>query len=99
MNSGLWRGADALVAKDAPQLVHPLEAAHHQPLEVQLGGNAQGEGQIQGVVVRFKRPGIGTTRHALQHRRFDLEKVAFIKPATHGAHHAGPAPEGFAGLG
>ena len=41
---GVVAGADPLVAKDAPQLVDPLKAAHYQPLEVQLGGDAQGEG-------------------------------------------------------
>ena len=47
----------------------------------------------------FKGPGIGAAGHALQHRRFDLEEVPFIQPAAHGAHHAGAAAEGFAGLG
>ena len=50
-------------------------------------------------MVRLKRAGISTTGHALQHRRFDLQKVALIEPATHGAHRHGPAPEGFAGVG
>ena len=41
---GVVAGAHPLVAEDATQLVHPLKTAHHQPLQVQLGGDAQGEG-------------------------------------------------------
>ena len=96
---GVVAGADALVAEDATQLIDPLKAAHHEALEVQLGGDAQGERQVEGVVVRLERAGVGTTGHALQHRRFDLQEAALIQPAAHGTHRQGAAAEGFAGVG
>ena len=41
---GVMARADALVAEDPPQLIDPLKTADHQPLEVEFGGDPQGEG-------------------------------------------------------
>ena len=61
--------AGALVAEDAPDLEHALEAGNEQPLEVQLGGDAQREGALERVMVGLERPCVRTAGHRLQHLR------------------------------
>jgi len=51
---GVVPRANTLVAIHPPQLVHPLHAAHQQPLQVQLQGDPQEEVDVQGVVVVVK---------------------------------------------
>ena len=46
---------DPFVAEVAVDLVDPLEAADHQPLQVQLGRDAQVEVDVERVVVRHER--------------------------------------------
>ena len=96
---GVVAGAHPLIAKNAAQLIDPLKAAHHQTFEVELGGNPQGEGQVEGVVMGLKRPGIGPTGHALQHRGFDLQKTPLIQPTADATDQQGAPPEGFTGVG
>ena len=50
-------------------------------------------------MVGLERPGIGTARGALQHRRLDLQEAPPIQPTAHRAHRQGPATEGLAGVG
>ena len=95
---GVVAGADPLIAEDPAQFVDTLKATDHKALEVQLRGNPQGEGQIERVVVGLKGTGIGTTGFALEHRRFDLEKLAIVQPAADATHQPGPTAEGFAGV-
>lgn len=64
--------ADALISEYAAYLIHALHAAHDQPLEVQLGGDAQREGTLQRVVVCHKGAGFGTAGVCLQYWRLDL---------------------------
>ena len=66
---------------------------------MEFGGDAQGEGQVQGVVVGGEGTGIGSTGLGLEHRCFDLQEAPIVEPAAHGADDAGAAPEGFPGLG
>ena len=74
VNSGLCRGLMPFVAIDAAQLVHPLDAADQQPLQVQLQGDPQEQVDVERVVVRRERPGgrpagDGVQRRALRPRR------------------------------
>ena len=96
---GVVAGADPFIAEDPAQLIHALKATHHQALEVQLGGNPQGEGQVEGVVMGLERPRVSATGFALQHGGLDLEKVPLIEPAANAAHQAGPTPEGLTAVG
>ena len=75
-------GADAFVAEDPAQLIDPLEAAHHKALEVQFGGDPQGQRQVQGVVMGLEGTGVSATRHALQHRGFNLKEAPLIQPTA-----------------
>ena len=53
---GVVAGGDALVAEHARHLEHLVEAADDQPLEVQLGSDAQEQVDVERVVVRDERP-------------------------------------------
>ena len=49
-------GVDALVAEVATDLEHALEAADHQPLQVELGGDAKEQVEVERVVMRHEGP-------------------------------------------
>ena len=71
----------ALVPEVARELVDPLDPADDQPLQVQLGRDAQEEIHVERVVVRDERPRGGAARDRLHHRRFDFEKSARVEEA------------------
>lgn len=62
----------ALIPEDPPQLKHPLEAANHHPLEVQLSRNAEREVAAERVVVGHKGPRVGAAGDRFQDRSLDL---------------------------
>ena len=72
-------GVHALVAEDAPNLIHPVHAAHDKPLQGQLSGDAHVHVDIQGVVVGDEGPGGGPAGDGIQHRSLHLNKA----PAVH----------------
>ena len=72
----------ALVAERAVDLVDALEAADEQPLEVQLGRDAQVQLHVERVVVRHERPRGRAAGDRLQHRRLDLEEAARLHEAA-----------------
>ena len=72
---------DALVAEVLADLVDALEAADDQPLEVQLGRDAQVEVAVELVVVRRERPRVGAAVERLQDRRLDLDEAGRVELA------------------
>ena len=78
MNSGLCLLADAFVAIDAAELVDPLDAADHQPLEVQLQRDPQVEVDVERVVMRFERPGGGPAGDRMERGPFDFDEAAAL---------------------
>jgi hypothetical protein len=64
---------DAFVPEVAVDLVDALDAAHDQPLEVQLRRDAQIEPHVERIVMRDKRSRRRATRDRLHHRRLDLQ--------------------------
>ena len=68
--------ADAFVAEVAVDLEHPLDAADHQALQVQLRRDAQIQLHVERVVMRHERPRQRAAGDRLHHRRLDLEKAA-----------------------
>ena len=72
---GIVPGRHAFIAKIAVDLVNLFQAANYQPLEMQLGRDAQVEIQIQGIVMGHERSRGRTARNVMHHRRFHLEKV------------------------
>mmetsp|Transcript_45048 Transcript_45048/g.75791 ORF Transcript_45048/g.75791 Transcript_45048/m.75791 type:complete len:245 (-) Transcript_45048:852-1586(-) len=72
-------GRDPFIAEDAADLVHTLEAAHHEALQVQLRCDAQCEVHVEGVVVGLEGLGLGTPGLAVQSRRLDLQEALGIQ--------------------
>ena len=72
-------GVHTLVAEDAANLVHLAEAAYDQPLQVQLGLDAQEHVDVQRVVVRYKGAGGGADFQRVQNRRVHLQKARTVK--------------------
>ena len=76
---------------EAPiDLVHPLEAAHHQPLEIQLRRDPKVERHIERVMVRHEWPGARATGQWLHHRRLDLEIPARVETLPHRGEYVAP---------
>ena len=69
---GAVGGIHTLVTEVAVDLKDAFHATNHAPLEVQLGGDAQVEIDIQGIGMSDKRPGCRTTVQGLQHGGFHL---------------------------
>ena len=67
------RAIDALVPEVVPDLVHAIEPAHDQPLQIQLVRDAQEERHVERVVVRRERARRRAAVERLQYRRLDLE--------------------------
>ena len=77
-----------LVPEIAVDLVHALEAADDEPLEVQLGRDAQVHVLAERVVVRHERPRDRAARDRLHHRRLDLEEAEGVEEVAQEPHHA-----------
>ena len=88
-------GVDAFVAIDAAQLIHPLDAAHHQPLEVQFQGDTEKEVDIEGIVVRGEGPRGGAAGDGVQRRAFDLDEAFARECVADRLHDLRPPQEAF----
>ena len=95
---GVVAGGDALVAEHPADLEDLLEAAHHQPLEVELGGDAQVEVEVEGVVVGDEGLGQGPAGDGVEHRRLHLDEAPVLQPAAEQADHPAAEEEGGPGL-
>ena len=76
MNSGLCCVETPFVAEIAIDFVDALEAAHYQPLQVQLRRDSQIEIDIERVVMRDERTRRRAAVERLHHRRFDFDETA-----------------------
>src|SRR5262249_1088385 len=94
---GEVRAVDPLVAEVAADLEDPIQATHDEPLEVQLGRDAEKEVQVERVVVRHERSRGAAAVDGLHHRRLDLEKPAAGEKVTQEADDGGPELEGATG--
>ncbi|MPN32215.1 hypothetical protein SDC9_179691 [bioreactor metagenome] len=71
-------GVHTLVAEDAADLINPFQTAHHQPLEVQLSGDAHIHIQIQSIVVGDEGSGGGAAGDGVEHRGLHLHVAALV---------------------
>lgn len=69
---GVVREVDRLVAEDATHLVHAVEAADDELLEVQLGSDAEEEVEVERVVVRDEGLGRRSSGDHVHHGGLDL---------------------------
>ena len=92
-------GGDALVTEVAPHLVDLFEAAHEQPLEVELRGDAHIKRHVQGIVVRDEGLGRGAAGDGLHHGGFHFHEAGRIQKCAQLAHDLGARLEDLDGLG
>ncbi len=70
---GIVARRNAFVAEIAVDLEHLFESADHQPLQIELGRDAQVELHVERVVMGDERPRGRAARNRMHHRRFDFE--------------------------
>ena len=75
---GVVTRAQALVAITAPDLVDALEAAHQEPLEVELGRDAHEKLHVERVVVGLERPRRRASYQSVKGGRLHLEVAARV---------------------
>ncbi len=86
------------VAEVAVDLVHAFEPADDEPLQVQLGRDAQVHVDVERVVVRDERLRDRAARNHLQHRRLDFHEVERVEEAAQVLHDARARAEHLAAL-
>ena len=91
---GVVLGGHPLVAEVAVDLEHPLEAAHHQALEVQLGRDPEEHVHVEGVVMGPEGSGDRAPGQGLHHRRLDLEEVPLDEEGADAVYGPAPPAEG-----
>ena len=99
---GVVAGADAFVAEVAVDLEDAVEAADDEALEVELGGDAEEEVDVERVVVGDEGPGGGSAGDGLHHGGFDFDVAAVVEEGSDGAEDGGALDEDLAdvaGLG
>jgi hypothetical protein len=84
---------DALVAEVLADLVHALEAAHDQPLQVQLRRDPQVEVGLELVVARHERPREGAAVAGLEDRRLHFHEARSVQVRADRGHDARPCQE------
>ena len=78
---GVVARREPLVAEHPPDLEHLLEAADHEPLQVQLRCDPQVQVDVERVVVGHEGLGVGPAGDRVQHRRLDLDEAAVLEPS------------------
>src|SRR5690606_2976839 len=79
---GVVRAVDPLVPEVLADLVHPLESADDQALQVQLVRDAQVERHVERVVMRREWTRGRTTVQRLEDRRLDFDEPALVEEAA-----------------
>ena len=83
---GVVLGVHALVAENAADLVHALQTADDQALEVQLGGDAHIHINVERIVMRDERPRVRAARDGAEHGRLDLHEAEVVEVAAQERH-------------
>ena len=68
-----------LVAEIPGDLIHALDTAHDEALEIELGRNTKKQIDVERVVMRAERPGHGAPGDRLHRRRLDFEVSAAVE--------------------
>ena len=90
---------EPLVPEVLGDLVHPVEAADDEPLEIELVRDAEEERHVECVVVRRERPRRRAAVERLERRRLDLDVAAFVEEPADLGDQPRPLPEDLAHLG
>ena len=84
---------DPLVPEVPVDLEHPLHSADGEPLQIQLGRDAEIQVHVERVVMRDERAGERTAGDRLHHRRLDFEEAARRHERANRGDHAAPSLE------
>ena len=95
---GIVSSRHALVAEHAADLKHLLHAANDQPLQVELGCDAQVEVLPECVVMGDERTSERTTGDRVQHRCLDLDEPLTTQDRSHRRNDLAALRERIAGL-
>ena len=90
---GVVEAVHALVAEVLANLVHALEAAHDEPLQIELGGDAHVHVDVEGVEVGDEGARRSAAGDALQRWGLHLGVAGRIEDSAHGAQHGGTLDE------
>ena len=90
---------EAFIAEVAVDFVDALQAAHHQPLEVKLRGDAQVEVDVERVVVGDERPRRGAPVDRLHHGGFHFDEAAGLELPAQRGNDLGAGDEDLAHVG
>ena len=96
---GVVTGGDALVAEAPTDLVDALHAADEETLEVKLGGDAQEEVHVEGVVMGDEGLGGGAARDLVHHGGLDLEVAGGVEVLAQERDDVGALDEEVADVG
>ena len=95
---GVVAGVDAFVAEHAADLEHALEPAHDEPLQVQLGRDAEVEVDVERVVMRDERARGRAAELVPEHGRLDLDEPRVGELAPEGGDRGEADGEDSAGV-
>ena len=90
---GVVRGVSSLVTEVPADFEDSSSSANHEPLEVELRGNAQVKVQIVSVDVGAERPGIRATMDRLQNRGLDLNVIVTQQDFSHRTNGVRASPQ------
>ena len=80
---------DAFVTEAPVDFKDALKAAHHEALEIKLGGNPQEQVHVKRVVMRHKGLGVGAARDGVEHRRFHFHEAVRLHVFADRSHNLG----------
>jgi hypothetical protein len=91
--------AQALVAEIAVDFVHAIESADRQPLQIQLGRDAQEQVHVERVVMSLKGTRHRPARNGMHHRRLNFDESLGIEIAAERLHQLAALQKNLAHFG
>src|ERR1700677_3016727 len=76
---GLVNRVDSFVAEISVDLVHAIQPANNQPLQIKFRRDAQIQGHVECVVVRYERTRRGATKARMHPRRRHFEVASRVE--------------------
>lgn len=95
---GVMRHIDAFIPEDTTDLVHTVQTAYDELLEVEFRRDTEVEVEVEVVMVRNERLRRRPTRNHTRHRRLDLKETEVIEVTTDVVDDARPCDEDPTGL-
>ncbi len=89
----------AFVAEHFSELIDAVEASDDESFEVEFVGDSQIEGNVEGIVMRFKGAGCCAAVDGLEDGCFHFEPAMFVEVAAHGLYEFAALFEDFADFG